>query len=65
MVEKKKPGKPLRFPARQVVFMTDDMKAGLERIATARSLQVPDVIRAFVREGLERAALQEWEEGGR
>lgn len=51
---KRKPGRPLRFPARLLVFVTLDTKRELEATAERRQLGVPDVVRQYIREGLAR-----------
>lgn len=51
---KKKPGRPMRFPERVLVYVTVDTKSRLQALADERQLGVPDVVRELIREGLER-----------
>lgn len=52
---RKKPGRPLRFPERVLVYVTADTKADLEKMAADQMIQVADVVRQMIRDGLERA----------
>lgn len=51
---RKKPGKPLRFPERVLVYVTEPTKKHLQALADERQLLIPDVVRTYIREGLER-----------
>lgn len=46
---KKKPGPPLRFPERVIVYVTTEMHQELEREASATDRRIPDVVREYIR----------------
>lgn len=52
---KKKAGRPLLFPARVLVYVTNEARADLDTVAKATDRTVPELVRQFIREGLERA----------
>lgn len=55
---RKKPGKPMRFPERVLAHVTAETKQQLQAVADRRQLQVPDVLREYIRQGLERDAAE-------
>lgn len=56
---RKKPGKPMRFPKRVLAHVTEETKQQLQDIADRKQLQVPDIIREYIRAGLERESPEE------
>jgi hypothetical protein len=53
MTTPKKRGRPLRFPARVLVYVTDDTRAQLDALAARQGRAVPDIVRAYISAGLE------------